>query len=81
MRVHVPSTSAAPVPGGQRGSEVIVFGIQTVPCPRMGVASSGQRNSLGERLRWCHPAERLSRPRVERAGDGVKLSLGALRQI
>ena len=26
-------------------------------------------------MRWCHPAERLSRPRVERAGDDIELSL------
>jgi hypothetical protein len=35
----------------------------------------GQRNSLGERLRWCHPAERLSRTSVEGAGDGIELLL------
>ena len=40
---------------------------------------SGQRNSLGERMRWCHPAECLSRPRIERAGDGIEFSLTALR--
>ena len=46
-----------------------------------GVSSGGQRNSLGERLRWCHPTERLSRPRVERAGDGIKLSLCGLGEV
>src|SRR5579871_1320583 len=50
-------------------------------CHRTPVASSGQRNSLGERLRWCHPAECLSRPRVERSGDGVKLTLRALGEV
>jgi hypothetical protein len=45
------------------------------------VSSSGQRNGLGERLRWCHPTECLSRPGVERAGDGVGFSLGALREV
>jgi hypothetical protein len=43
--------------------------------PRTGARSNDQRNSLGERLRWCHPPERLSRSVVEGTGDGIELVL------
>ena len=41
-----------------------------------GAVSSGQRNGLGEDLTWFHPAERLSRARVELSSNGVELVLG-----
>ena len=35
----------------------------------------GSTQRLGERLRWCHPTQRLSRASVEGACDGIELLL------
>ncbi len=41
-----------------------------------GLDSAGERNKLGEPLRWCHPPEGLSRAFVEFLSHGVQLPLG-----
>ena len=37
-------------------------------CPSCAAPSSGQRNSLGERLRWCHPTEGCRGRRLSKRG-------------
>src|SRR5665811_1685365 len=50
-------------------------------CSQPRADSTGRCNSLGERLRWCHPAEGLSRASVELGGDGVEVRLGQAREV
>ena len=46
-----------------------------------GADSVGERNELGEPLRWCHPLEGLSRSVVEAVGDVVEVGFAVDAEV
>src|SRR5450759_4404579 len=80
-RRHGASHCEGSGPARNRVSPIIAVIAERGNATNRGADSTGRCNSLGERLRWCHPAEGLSRASVELGGDGVEVRLGQAREV